>query len=176
MLWSNGQRNWNLRHAYDTLASSNHLSNRNGWVVFAALNPYEEDSYFVVVESGGCVYNLSLSTNNETLSLHKLTDEYMRMRAKRDGTIIKESFTRDGVTTQTTFTPNSHREPGKVNSLMETWIGRRSLPMQNDVTFVGVVAGGAGMISKIAGIPTTRAVGIAASTGVGAAFTLWYRR
>lgn len=175
LLWSDGTRNWNLRHAYQSLASSDQLLGRDGSLLFAALNPFEENQYFLVDQTGGCNYKTSLSSKEESVLLHEMTSEYMRMRAKTDGTTFSHPFTRDGVKTHVTITPDSYREVGQVRHLMETWMERRTLPVRNDLAFVGAVAGGAGLISKLAGIPSIRAVGVATSTGIGAAFALWYR-
>jgi hypothetical protein len=137
VLWSNGSRTLNLRNAYTTLASSDQLLCKEGWLLFTALNSFQEDQYFVVDETGGCSYKTSLPSKNDSALLHEITSEYMRMRAKQNVTTFSHPFIRDGVTTQVTIAPDSYRETGKMRSLMDRWIERRNLPVRNDVAFVG---------------------------------------
>ena len=50
------------------------MKNKSNKVVFAALNPYVEDSYFIVSEDGACSYSASLSDKEEGKHLHEMTD------------------------------------------------------------------------------------------------------
>jgi hypothetical protein len=151
------------------------LSGDDGSVVYAALNPYDDDSFFLAGLNGAISYMASVTPKSESAMLHEIVTDYTRMRAKRDGTEHSYPVTRDGITSHVSITPNSYKETGKMRSLVDSWIERRNLPVRNDVAFVGGIAGAAGLISKVAGLGTARAMGAAASTGVGAAFALWYR-
>lgn len=182
VLWSDGTRDWNLRTSYPILAKSNVLGGKAGQVVFAALNPYEEDRYLVVTEQGACNYRAALASKKETMLLHEITDEYMRMRAKQDGTTFSHPFVRDGFSTQIKITPDSYEETGSLRaSLMSAWTERRRIPVtpvtpvKKDWAFVGAVATGVGVVSKCVGISTIRAAGAGVSAGVGAALAVVYR-
>ena len=147
--------------------------------MFAALNPFQEDKYFLVNRDGSCSYQTTMATKEESTKLHEITSDYMRMRAKRDGTTFSHPFTKDGVTTQITITPDSYQETGRMRSLVDSWIERRNMPVRKEVVFLGAVVGGAGIISKLSGNSAIRAMSVAASTGVGAAvgvaFAFWHR-
>jgi hypothetical protein len=163
-----------LRNAYNSLANTGALNRRDNWIVFAALNPYEEDTYFAVTEEGSFNYKVNLSSGEESTTLDKMTDDYMRMRAKQDGTTFKRTLGRDG-NIKVFITPNSYRRTGAVRATVEEWMQRRNLPARHDTAFVGAVTVGAGVLSKIAGLSAIRATGVAASTGFGAALATWYR-
>lgn len=175
VFFADGSRNWNLRHVYPGLAATDTLSNSTNKAVFAALNPYAEDEYFVVAENGGCYYNVSGWSNDEGQHLHEMTDTYMRSRAIRDGTTFSHGGTVNGVPKQMRITPSSLPQESRTDAMLATIRGRSGLVKNRDVVFVGAIAGGTGVIAKLAGLPTLRAVGVAASTGVGAAFSMWYR-
>lgn len=170
VLFADGSRDWNLRHIYPTLAATSNLSDNTDKPVFAALNPYAEDQYFVVTEKGSCNYRTPLSEE-----VQKMTDTYMRTRAIRDGSSFSHTVTVGGVPKEARYTPNSWLEETRTEAMLAKFRGRVALVKRRDVIFVGAVAGGTGFVAKIAGIPTLRAFGVAASAGVGAAMTMWYR-
>ncbi|KAF2123717.1 hypothetical protein P153DRAFT_391319 [Dothidotthia symphoricarpi CBS 119687] len=177
VLWADGTRSWNLRFAYPSLASAGHLENSSNRTVFAALNPYMEDSYFVVAEDGACSYSTSLTDNVEGKQLHEITDTYMRMRAKRDGSSFNHSMRLNGVLKQVSITPKSSPQETRSEALMSMWRARarQDFVKQKDVAFVCSIAGGTGVLAKVAGMSTMRAVGLATSTGIGAALSMWFR-
>jgi hypothetical protein len=175
VLWSDGKRSWNLRHSYPMIIEHGMLSGEDGSIMYAALNPYEDDSFFLAGPDGAISYKASVTPKSESAILHEVVTDYTRMRAKKVGASHSYPVTRDGITSHVSITPTSYKETGKMRSLVDSWIERRNLPVRNDVAFVWGVAGAAGLISKVTGAGTARAVGVAASTGVGAAFALWYR-
>lgn len=175
VLFADGSRNWNLRHMYPTLATTDNLSSSTNKPVFAALNPYAEDEYFVVSENGGCSYKVSGWGTDEGQRLHEMTDTYMRSRAIRDGTTFSHGGHINGVPKQIRITPSSSPQETKTDALLATIRARSASVKNRDLAFVGFIAGGTGAIGKMAGLPTFRAAGLAASTGVGVALSMWYR-
>jgi hypothetical protein len=173
-LWADGSRTWNLRHSYPSLAATDAFTDSNNPAVFVALNPFREDRYFVVSASGVCSFNANFSDASESKKVYAMTDTYMRWRAKRDGSTLTYSGTMNGLPRQVRITPDSGAEETRAQALLALVRGSTSLVKHKDLTFVGAVAGGAGVVAKVAGLPTLRAAGIAASTGIGAALHMWY--
>ncbi|KAF1973861.1 hypothetical protein BU23DRAFT_125635 [Bimuria novae-zelandiae CBS 107.79] len=66
LLWSDGDVAWNLRNFYPSLASGPALTGGVGQVTFAALNPYEDDGYFIMGDDG-CSLNADLSSFEERI-------------------------------------------------------------------------------------------------------------
>jgi hypothetical protein len=175
VLFCDGSRTWDLRDAYPSFAASGKLDNDSNKTVFVALNPYQEDCYFVVAENGACSYSIAFNNKHEGQNLHEMTDTYMRSRAKRDGTTFAYPMTLNGVEKQVRITPDSSAQEGKVEALMATLRARR-VPIRNkDLLFVGAVSSSVGALAKATGSTTMKAVGVAASVGFGAALSTWYR-
>lgn len=175
VLWGDGTRSWDLRHVYPSLASGKYLSRSSNQVVFAALNPYREDNYFVVTEDGACSYSAAAS-DCERKSLHELTDTYMRMRAKRDGSSFSYSTTGNGIAKQVEITPNSNEQETRGEALTAMLRARQGTVRRVDLLMVGTAAGTTGLAARAFGVPAMRAIGLAASTSVGAAASLWVYR
>jgi hypothetical protein len=166
---------WHLRNAYPSLANSGHLGNTTNPIAFAALSPYAEDHNFVVMQDGSCSYNVSNFDTDEGQQIHEITDSYMRMRARRDGTSFTHGMTLNGVSKQVRITPSSSEHESKAEALIARLRARHGVVKRGDVVFLGAVVGGAGVVAKVAGLPTLKVAGVAASTGVGAALAMWIR-
>jgi hypothetical protein len=167
VLYEDGSRDWNLRHGYPCLASTNILTNNANKVVFVALNPYREDAFLTVLEDGQCSFNAFFDDKQEAYQSSKMMDTYMRYRAKRDGTTFSHSEVMNGaVYKDVRITPDSNVEETMADDLMARWRARRGLIGGPDLAFAGAVAGGVGTLAKVMGYPTMRAV----SFGAWAAF------
>ncbi|KAF2820781.1 hypothetical protein CC86DRAFT_111911 [Ophiobolus disseminans] len=175
LLRADGSRTWNLRQAYPGLASTDRLTDDSNPVVFAALSPFHENRYFLVTESGGCTYNTNTSDREEGERLHHLTDSYMRMRARKDGSTFTHSMTLNGVPRQVVITPKSAPDETKTDAWIAMLRARQKYLGRKDLAFAGAVAGGTGVLAKVVRMPTWRAVGVAASTGFGAGVAMWFR-
>lgn len=175
VIWADGTRSWDLRNAYPSLASSGHLNKTTNPVVFVALNPYAEDYYFLVSKDGQCSYNTTFNDREEAPALHEMTDTYMRARAKRDGSSFSYSMTLNGVPKEVRIAPNSNVTESRTEAFIATLRARQGVVKNSDKVLVGAVAGGTGVLAKVAGLPTGKAVGAAMTTGFGAALSIWYR-
>lgn len=72
-IFEDGSREWNLRDAYSDLANGGKLVDKTNRPVFVALNPYRENSYFMVSENGQCSYSTSFHDDKEGQHLHEST-------------------------------------------------------------------------------------------------------
>jgi hypothetical protein len=174
-IWADGSSSWDLRNAYSSLICAGHLNNDSKQVVFAALKSHAEDQYFVVSKDSGCSYKVSFLDREEGKTVHEMTDTYMRTRTKRDGSTFSHPMTLNGVPKQVRITPSSNSQETAADALVVTVRGRlrsKDRVYQKDAAFVGVVTTGAGVLSKLAGLPILRAAGIATSTGIVAALAL----
>jgi hypothetical protein len=174
-IWADGSRSWNLCHAYPSLASNGFLRDDENKAVFAALNPFNEDRFFIVSENGVCSYNADFSEAVESRKVYGITDTYMRSRAKRDGSTLIYEGKVNGWPKQVKITPNSNAEETKTDALLSVVRGSTGMVKHNDLAFVGAVAGGAGVLTRVAGLPTLKAIGVGTSMGIGAALHMWYR-
>jgi hypothetical protein len=174
-IWADGSRTWNLRHAYPSLASNDLLTESVHKAVFVALNPFCEDRWFVVNNNGSVSYSATFSDSAETQKVYSMTNTYMRWRAKRDNSTLKYMWMRNGLPREVIITPNSGAEETRADALLALVRGSTGVVKHKDLTFVGAVAGGAGVVAKVAGLPALRAVGVATWTGIGAALHMWYR-
>jgi hypothetical protein len=175
VLWADGTRSWNLRDAYPSLATSGSLENDSNRVVFLALNPFNENYHFVVRENGQINYNANFSDQEESEQLHKMTHSYMHSRAIRDGTSFTGTMWMKGVTKDYKITPQSSGLESRSEALGAILRGRRNILRHNEVAFCGALGGGMGVLAKAAGLPTTRAIGMAAAVSFGAGLSMWYR-
>ncbi|KAH7072586.1 hypothetical protein FB567DRAFT_597970 [Paraphoma chrysanthemicola] len=175
LLKADGTRDWNLRHAYPTLASTDNLTNDSNKVVFAALTPYVEDGCFLVAEDGCCTLNNSFSDATEGKEFYRMVDSYMRMRARRDGSTFSHPAVINGVQRQVKITPSS----GLQETRMDAWVAmlraRHQSINRKDLTIAGAITGGTGVAAKLAGFPTLKAGALAASTGIGCIIGMWLR-
>ncbi|KAH7064197.1 hypothetical protein BKA63DRAFT_497031 [Paraphoma chrysanthemicola] len=157
LLMADGTRDWNLRHAYPTLASTDNLTDNSNKVVFAALNPYVEDGCFLVAEDGCCTLNNSFSDATEGKEFYGMVDSYMRMRARRDGSTFSHPAVINGVQRQVKITPTS----GPQETRMDAWVAmlraRHHSINRKDLTIAGAITGGTGLAAKVAGVPTFKA-------------------
>ncbi|KAJ4290523.1 hypothetical protein N0V90_010740 [Kalmusia sp. IMI 367209] len=167
VLWSDGETSYNLRHAYPSLASGDLLNGKTGQVVFVALNPYQEDRFFVTMENGTCSYKTSLPTKEDSKILHEITDNYMRMRAKREGETFSHSYQIDNQARNVTIKPDAYEDKATDTLLMALNKRRVVLMRRDNMALIGSVATGAGMISKITGASPLKAMGVATSAGLG---------
>lgn len=169
-----GSRSWDLRNAYPSLVESGHLDKTTNPVIFAALNPYAEDHYFLVSKDGLCSYSLTSSDNEEGSALHEMTEAYMGARARRDGSSFAYSMTLNDVPKSIRITPSSSAQESRTEAVIATLRARQGLVKSSDTVFVGAVADGTGLLAKVARLPTVKAVGMGAMTGFGAAHSMWY--
>jgi hypothetical protein len=173
VLWTDSTRSWNLRDAYPNLTTSGDLENDSNRVVFVALNPFNENNHFVVREDGQISYNATFSDRKESEQLHKMTHSYMHLRAKRDGTSFTGTMWMNGVTRDYKITPQSSGLESRGEALVSMLRGRQNILRHNDLAFCGAVGGGMGILAKAAGMPTSRAVGMAAAVSIGAGLSMW---
>jgi hypothetical protein len=167
-LYEDGSREWNLRHAYPGLSSTDILTNDANKVVFVALNPYREDAFLTVLEDGNCNYNGFFDDRQEAWQSRKMLDTYMRSRARRDGTTFSHSlFVNGSVYKEVRITPDSNAEETTTDAFMARWRARRECIGGKDLVYAGVVAGGVGTLTKIMGFPTTRAFSLGGCAGLG---------
>ncbi|CAI6339899.1 unnamed protein product [Periconia digitata] len=178
VIFEDGSRVWDLRRAYPSLASNGKLSNSENRTVFVALNPYQEDSYFHVAEDGQCSYSANFNDDEEGRKLHEMTDSYIRFRAKRDNSTFTHSMKLNGVDKVIKITPHSSPSEGRMESILSTLRARQhqGLIQYRDVSLIGAVAGGTGVIAKISGSPTTKAAAYAATAGLGAVLATLFHR
>jgi hypothetical protein len=175
VLWANGTRSWNLRDAYPSLTTSGSLENDSNRAVFVALNPFNENNHFVVRENGQINYNATYSDEQESEELHKMTHSYMHSRAIRDGTTFTGTMWMKGITKDYKITPQSSGLESRGEALGAMLRGRNNILKHNDVAFCGALGGGMGILAKAAGLPTTRAIGMAAAMSFGAGLSMWHR-
>ncbi|KAH7389282.1 hypothetical protein DE146DRAFT_791327 [Phaeosphaeria sp. MPI-PUGE-AT-0046c] len=166
--FADGSRKWNLRHVYPSLAITNVFTDSTNIPIFVALNPYVEDEWFIVQKNGTCNFRMTWS-KDEARELRKMTDTYMRGRAIRDGSSFSTMLEVDGTLKENRYSPNSRPQESRIEAMLATIRGRTRSMKNGDVALVGAVAGGTGVVAKLVGQPTFRAVGVAASTGIGAA-------
>ncbi|KAL6702424.1 hypothetical protein ACN47E_001875 [Coniothyrium glycines] len=168
VLFKDGSRSWSLRNAYASLASSDHLSDSSNRPVFVALSPFIEDNYFLVKEDGACSYSVFFADKEEGETLHKITDNYMRMRAKRDGSSFSHSMRLNGVDKEIRISPTSGAEETATQCMMARLRSRQKAMRHGDIAFAGVVTGGTGVLARAVGLPTGRAIALGTASGVGA--------
>jgi hypothetical protein len=173
VLWADGTRSWHLRDAYPSLATSGYLGG-DSRIVFIALDPYIENNHFLVLEDGQCSYNAT-KDQEELYQLHQMTDSYMQSRAKRDGSSFSQTWIRNGVAKNYRITPDSIEQEGRGKALVAMLRGRQNILRNNDVAFCGALGAGAGIIAKVAGAPTLKAVGMAAWVSIGAGLNTCFR-
>ena len=166
---------WNLRNAYPSLSVTGKLESTANRAVFAALNPFMEDRYFLVIEDGECSYNITFSSKEEGEALHAMTDTYMRFRAKRDGSTFSHPLFSNGVPREIRITPNSSPQETRRDALMATLRARSTFMKPRDMTSFAAVAGGTGLLAKVAGLSAVRAVGVGTAVGLGFALSIWER-
>ncbi|KAF2662012.1 hypothetical protein K491DRAFT_686996 [Lophiostoma macrostomum CBS 122681] len=169
VIWSDGTRSWNLRYKYPALQETGILGTKIDTMkpFFAALSPYEKDEYLVVSRNGQFNYKTALGSSEESEKLHQLTDAYMVAQAKLHGHTFNQTFTRDGWTRKSVISPDGvAAQIGPFRSLY-WWKERRDVMMQRDALLTaGTIGAGAGMLSKLAGGSTMKAVGTAGLTGI----------
>lgn len=175
VLFEDGSGRWDLRSSYPSLASSGHLSNNENRAVFVSLNAYRDDAYFLVKENGAISYSLGLLDSDEAQTVHTMTDTYMRMRAKRDGHTFEHRATVNGVEKLIRIRPNSAAEETRLDRTLAALRARQKAVRYADLTLVASIAGGTGLLARMSGWPTARAVALGALTGGGAALAAWYR-
>ncbi|KAF2026374.1 hypothetical protein EK21DRAFT_92504 [Setomelanomma holmii] len=150
LLRADGTRTWDLRHAYPSLASTYHLTKDTNKVVFAALDPYVLDQYFLVNEQGGCSYNHNSLDADAGKVIHEMTDTYMRMRARRDGTTFTHSMALNGASRQIHITPTSNAQETKMDVWIATLRARHGIATRKNAGFRargddGIPLGGLGI-------------------------------
>jgi hypothetical protein len=173
VLWSDGDLSYNLRNSYPLLGESKALSGAVGQVVFVALNPYEEDMYFVAGTDGVCI-NVSLASSSECEELQNMTDNYMRKWAKRENATFNYPVKINGMTQNVYVTPTTFQRR-TADSILETFKMRRSMLIQKDnMALIGAGTVAAGVASRITGAGPLKATGIATATGMGLAVVMLY--
>ena len=165
VLWSDGDLSWNLRSSYPGLAGGESLKGGVGQVTFVALNPYDEDNYFIMGDNG-CHLNVDMDTIGHCGDLQKMMDDYWQMKAKRDGTTYNYPVRIGGGIQNVYITPDKY-ECRPENTLLKAWEERRNILMQRDnMAIIGAATVGAGVGSRLAGTTTLRAIGLAGITGM----------
>ncbi|KAF2438395.1 hypothetical protein P171DRAFT_526079 [Karstenula rhodostoma CBS 690.94] len=166
VLWSDGDLSYDLRSSYHGLGESDALTGAVGQVLFVALNPYEENGYFVAGKDG-CSFNANLSSKKDGYEIQKMMDDYMRMKAKRDNATFNYPVMMNGVRQNVHITPNTY-ERRRADSLLDTWKQRRGLLLQRDnLALIGAGSTAAYVLSRCSEASPLRATGAAAATGVG---------
>lgn len=175
-LWADGTRSWDLKNKYPGIVKSGILpmESSSSPIVFVALNPYQENRYFLGTADGAVGYSTTLSSPQESEALNELTNEYMRSRAKRDGTSFGGSYSQDGVSRSTMIAKDDYVVNG--NRLTQSWKERRDVLLRKDnLAMIGALTGGAAVISKLSGATTARALLIASSVGLGSTLQTLHR-
>jgi hypothetical protein len=175
VLWADGSRSWDLRDAYPGLAISGNLEDDRNRIVSVALDPYIEGNYFAALEDGSCCCNATMSNQAEPELLHKLVYSYMQERTKRNGSSFSQTVTLNDVRKNYQITPDSSYPKTRGEDLISILRERQKTIKHNDVAFLIAVGGSAGTLARVAGLPVLRAAGVAASTSIGAALSMWYR-
>ena len=99
----------------------------------------------------------------------------MRARAKRDGSSFSFSMTTNGWPKEVRITPSSNAVESSAEDLIARVRAGTRVLNRRDKAFVGAVVGGTSAMAKIVGVPTVKAIGIGALTGLGSALNIWYR-
>jgi uncharacterized membrane protein YciS (DUF1049 family) len=168
VLWSDGSRSWNLKFSYPSLQKTGVLDTKIDTMkpAFAALNPYQEDKYLIVSRDGQFHYSTALGSKEESEKLNQITDNYMLAQAKLHGRTFTQTLTRDGWTRESVISPDGvHRKSEII--LARFWRARRDIVMRKEaLSTIGAVGVGVGVLSKMSGGSTVKAVGAAGFAGV----------
>lgn len=166
VVWSDGDVTWNLRSSYPGIGENKVLTGSVGQVTFVALNPYQDDEYFIAGETGWS-FNMNFPTHAAGNEIQKMVDNYMQMRAKRDNATINYSGTLNGVKQNVHITANS-LERQRADSLLDTWRMRRGLLLRKDnMAMIGAGSAATYVLARSANVTPLKAVGIAAASGLG---------
>lgn len=139
-------------------------------MTFAALNPYEENRFFVVGDNGYAV-NISMDSFEKCNELQKMVDGYLQLQSRRDGTTFKFPVKIGDQTRNVYITPDTYKSV-PADSLLETWKERRGVLMRSvlmrrdNIALIGAVTVGGGTCARLAGATSFRAIGAAAAAGV----------
>ncbi|TVY56722.1 hypothetical protein LSUE1_G009783 [Lachnellula suecica] len=89
-LWTDGTFSYNLGTNYPDLAERLHERfTTKAEIAFIALNPYDDDSWFMVDCNGFCSWSFKNMTKDQVSEISRVTLGYLQRRSRRTG----ESFT-----------------------------------------------------------------------------------
>ncbi|KUJ18907.1 uncharacterized protein LY89DRAFT_667957 [Mollisia scopiformis] len=114
-IWKDGTFSYNLGAHYSDLADAlNERFNENAEIAFIALNPYDNDSWFMVDCNGFCSWNFKNMKRDQIAEIRKRTLSYLQRRSRRTGTSYTSVATTGTKTVSIKVTPEtSYDEPAK---------------------------------------------------------------
>jgi hypothetical protein len=178
ILWSSGSPSYNFRDHYDTLRETGKIQRRadedNDPVTFLALDPYQDDKFFLVTKSGAFSYSTALVSSEHSKDISDITDAYMRNRAQRDGSEFIFPITRDGIKLNVRITKDEYSvKPVRLPVIQKleyrmtrVWETRGVLMQRNSMVTIGAISTGAAACCKASGAPASMAIGVGATTAV----------
>lgn len=119
-LWDDETISYSLNLAYTGLASKiqEYIDNDSKPPVFVAMNPYDNNSWFLVGEDGQCAWHLENMENGAIEDIQETVLNYLQRRAREDGTSFTETTTLNGTESSLHVTPltNFDKSSGVLSS------------------------------------------------------------
>jgi hypothetical protein len=114
-LRTDGTFSYNLGAHYPDLADAlNERIRAKAKIAFIALNPYDDDSWFMVDCNGFCSWNFKNMKQDQVDEIRRLTLSYIQRRSRRTGYPYTNVWTSGKKTVSTRVTPEtSYDEPTK---------------------------------------------------------------
>ena len=174
VLFADGTRSWDLKYKYPTLSKTSIMNTNDDDAkpIFAALNPFKKDQHFVVTRDATVYYSTSLD-DSETGNLWNITNEYTQSQLQLDKTsgprTVTQTYTsKNGTKRTAVISPEGITvSSGSDWQIKFMWQERRRIMMQKDaLQTMGAVGAGAGLLTKLSGASTVRAVSTAGFAGL----------